>query len=124
MLSVRRRIDGFVPYATTLGKTYAIAAAVVLAAHWALILRFVATREALAYFRLHYSVAYGIDWLDRWWLIFTYPFLALAAYAGTLLFAERVARHRKPLGTVLLASAVPVQAAFLAAGSIAILLNS
>jgi hypothetical protein len=126
MLSLNRRITGFAPYATPTGKWSVIVAAMTLMLHWAMILRFLAVRTQgnLNYLKLHYSVLFGLDWIDRWWLIATFPLLGLLAFAANMAFAQRLARTRAALGTLMLVSLVPLELLFATGGAIAILLNS
>jgi hypothetical protein len=99
--------------------------AVLLLAHWAVILRFVTVRSGdLNFLRLHYGVAFGIDWYDRWWFIFTFPVLGSVILALNGWMAFLLVRLRPAFATMIHVATTFIQLALVAAGSIAVLLNS
>ena len=125
MLGFRNRISGVVPSLTLVGRMATGFGLAILAIHWALIVRFLAVRAgSLSFLRLHYSVAFGVDWVDSWWFIFVYPLMGLAVFAVNLRLAISLSRVRPEIGTMMMISASLLQALFAAGGSFAILLNS
>lgn len=97
----------------------------ILALHWLLVLRFVAVRaDSLDFLRLHYGVAFGIDWYDRWWFVFTFPLLGLFFLAVNVWLAIWLARLRPSFSAYVHGTTVLLQTALAAAGVIALLLNS
>lgn len=125
MLEFRRRVSGIVPLQSVAGQAAAGFALAILAVHWALIVRFLVARAgSLSFLRLHYSVAFGVDWVDQWWLLFLFPLLGLATFAINLWLSVQLARSRPALGTMLLVATALLEALFAAGGSFAILLNS
>jgi hypothetical protein len=114
--------------ATIEGRPARTAAAVslaVLAVHWALVLRFVAVRAGnLSFLRLHDNVAFGIDWYDRWWFIFTFPIVGLAFFCFNAWMASALSRVRPAFGTMIHFATVLLEVTLAAAGALALLLNS
>lgn len=108
-----------------LARAAAVGSLIVLAVHWALVINFVAVRAgSLSFLRLHYTVAYGIDWVDKWWLIFTFPLLGLAFFCLNAWIASLLAHARPTFGTIVHVATLIIEVALAAAGAIAILLNS
>ncbi|MEY4744759.1 MAG: hypothetical protein RL272_704 [Candidatus Parcubacteria bacterium] len=105
-------------------RASAAAAFAVLAVHWALIVAFLIPRlGTLRFLRLHYTASQGIDWVDDWRAIFTFPAVGLAALACNYAFAAALARNRRPLGRMILIGTVLVEAIVAVGGVIAVLLN-
>ncbi|HTK04366.1 MAG TPA: hypothetical protein VL500_02185 [Candidatus Eisenbacteria bacterium] len=110
-----------------LDRTMRIAAAgafMVLMVHWAFIVAFVVPRlGALRFLRLHYSAAQGIDWIDDWHAIFTFPALGLAAFFCNVAFAVVLAKRDRLLGRMMMFATVIVELLLAVGGVIAVLLN-
>lgn len=102
----------------------AAAAFAVLLVHWAFIVAFVVPRLGeLRFLRLHYSASQGIDWIDDWRAIFTFPAVGLGAFVCNVAFAVALARRERELGRLLLGATVIVEAVLAVGGVIAVLLN-
>ena len=96
----------------------------VLMVHWAFIVAFIVPRlGSLRFLRLHYSAAQGIDWIDDWHAIFTFPALGLAAFFCNVAFAVVLAKRDPLLGRMLMAATVVVELMLAVGGIIAVLLN-
>ena len=106
-------------------RPWFIAAAILLVVHWSLIIVFVAPQVGtLDFLRLHYTVAFGIDWIDRWYMIFVFPIVgATALVVNTWLVLLLSARYRG-LATVVSQVTLFVEAALVIGGVSAVLLNA
>lgn len=100
------------------------ASLVVLIVNWGLLLAFVIPRLGeLDFFRLHYTSEFGVDWIDRWFYLFTFPALGLFfCLINSWLALHLQTRYRGLAGQVAQATFL-AQITLLAAGVMAILLN-
>lgn len=106
------------------GRAFFASALLVLALHWMLIIRFVAVRAGdLRFLRLHYTAALGVDWVDRWWYVFSFPLFGLASFLVNLWLAVLLAERRPALGVLMLSATAALEILLAAGGIIAILLN-
>ena len=96
----------------------------VLAFHFAFVIQFIVSHfDDLQFLRLHYATGIGVDWIDRWWYLFVFPFLGLATLAINLWFATILARRKIALGVMIVVATTVLEILFAASGLIAVLLN-
>jgi hypothetical protein len=97
----------------------------VLALHCAFISLFLYPRiGALHFLRLHYSTAFGIDWIAEWRYILVFPLLGAAAFVANGIIAGALGEERPMFSLSMLYATALLEVAFAAAGVIAVLLNS
>lgn len=106
------------------GMGLAVAALAVLLGHWITVLWFVVPRlGTLDFLRLHYTAGLGIDWIDAWWYLFTYPVAGFLALIANVLLAALLAKRHPSLGLLVLSATLVVQVFLAVGGVIAVLLN-
>lgn len=96
-----------------------------LACVWALTLSFIVPRlGSLTFLRLHYSAAFGVDWIDRWQYLLIFPALGLAVFVVNGYFAGILGRRHRSLGLAMHLATLVVEVLIAAGTLIAVLLNS
>lgn len=106
------------------GISVAAASLAVLLGHWLTVLWFVVPRlGTLDFLRLHSTAGLGIDWIDAWWYIFTYPVAGFIALLVNVLLANLLARRHHSLGLLVLSATLVVQVFLAIGGVIAVILN-
>ncbi len=112
------------PFGHRVAKAASISAMLVLAFHFAFVIQFIVSHfDDLQFLRLHYATGIGVDWIDRWWYLFVFPFLGLATLAINLWFATILARRKIALGVMIVVATTVLEILFAASGLIAVLLN-
>lgn len=106
------------------GISVAAASLAVLLGHWLTVLWFVVPRlGTLDFLRLHSTAGLGIDWIDAWWYLFTYPVAGFVVILVNVPLASILARRHHALGLLVLSATFMLQV-FLATGGIfAVTLN-
>lgn len=106
-------------------KTAAIVAAAALMVQLALVFSFVVPRIGTLHFlRLHYTSAFGVDWIDLWWFLFAFPAAGFAVFFLNAAFAAAVSSKHPMLGSILAFATAFVEIALAIGGGLAVLLNS
>jgi hypothetical protein len=106
------------------GISVAAASLIVLLGHWITVLWFVVPRlGTLDFLRLHSTAGLGIDWIDAWWYLFTYPVAGFAVLLVNVLLASILARRHHVLGLLVLSATLVVQVFLATGGVIAVILN-
>ena len=102
----------------------AVLAFIVMAAHCAAVMAFVAPRfGSLDFLRLHYTATRGVDWIDSWQMIFVFPVAGMLTFFANLVIAVRAARMSRQLGALVLGVTVLVEVFLAVGGILAVLLN-
>ena len=78
----------------------------------------------LDFLRLHYTVAYGIDWEAEWWNIFLYPVLGCLVLGINLWLATILAKRERLLAFGVLFVTVLIECALTGGAFLTVLLNS
>ena len=119
-----RRFAAKPPFGHRVAKAASVSAMLVLAVHFAFVIQFIVFHLGdLRFLRLHYATGIGVDWIDRWWYLFVFPFLGLASLAINLWFATILAKRKIALGVMIVVATAVLEIFFAASGLIAILLN-
>ncbi len=102
----------------------AAVSAAILTANLGNILRFLLPRiGTLEFLRLHYTARLGVDWVDDWWKIFTYPGLGLLILTVNGIIAGRSAGKNRLLGRLSYGVALACELLLAIGGALAVSLN-
>ena len=112
------------PFGERVARVATASAILVLAVHWILVAHFVIVRLGdLKFLRLHYAAGIGVDWVDRWWYLFVFPFFGLLSFVVNAWLATVLAKRKTALGVLILVATAVLEIFFVAGGLIALLLN-
>jgi len=101
-----------------------IVALVVLLAHLGAIITFLAVRGVgLQNLRLHYTAVFGVDWVDAWWKMLTFPVFGAAAFFVNGYFSGILARRHRLYAVTLMYLTLVLEVMLAGGGLSAILLN-
>jgi hypothetical protein len=77
----------------------------------------------LGFLRLHYTSRLGVDWIDDWWMIFTFPVVGLIIFFLNGWLAGQLARRHRSLGHLVHTYSAVVETILAVAAIIAVVLN-
>ncbi len=115
---------GFLGVSDTGQAVLVILALIVLLAHAGTVAAFLVVRGiGLQNLRLHYTAALGVDWVDAWWKMLTFPLFGLAAFFVNGFFSGILAKRHRLYAVTLMYLTLVLQVMLAGGGISAILLN-
>lgn len=106
-------------------KVAVVVGAAALLAQLALVFSFIVPRlGTLRFLRLHYTSAFGVDWVGAWWNMFVFPAAGFAIFFANGAAASLASRRHPLLGSMLAFVTAFVELSLAAGGGLAVLLNS